>query len=90
MGGAVVIERISKRDTTATATATVPRHVAIIMDGNRRWATANNLPQIEGHRRGVHALRRVVIAAARAGIDVLTASRSRKRTGAAARLKSAR
>ena len=34
-----------------------PRHVAIIMDGNGRWAAARGLPRIEGHRRGVEALR---------------------------------
>jgi undecaprenyl diphosphate synthase len=42
------------------------------MDGNRRWAAANGLPQIEGHRRGMLVLRRIVIAAAKAGIEVLT------------------
>jgi undecaprenyl diphosphate synthase len=52
--------------------STAPRHVAIIMDGNRRWAIARGLPAIEGHRRGVRALQRTVAAAARAGIDVLT------------------
>jgi undecaprenyl diphosphate synthase len=56
----------------ATAPATTPRHIAIIMDGNRRWARARNLPAIEGHRRGVRALQRTVAAATRAGIDVLT------------------
>jgi undecaprenyl diphosphate synthase len=49
-----------------------PRHIAIIMDGNRRWAAARGLPAIEGHRRGVRALQRTVAAAARAGVDVLT------------------
>jgi len=49
-----------------------PRHVAIIMDGNRRWATARGLPAIEGHRRGVRALQRTVAAASNAGLDVLT------------------
>ena len=52
--------------------ASAPRHVAIIMDGNRRWATARGLPAIEGHRRGVRSLQRTVAAAARAGVDVLT------------------
>lgn len=52
--------------------STAPRHVAIIMDGNRRWASAHGLPPIEGHRRGVRALQRTVAAAARAGVDVLT------------------
>ncbi|MFZ0609939.1 MAG: undecaprenyl diphosphate synthase family protein, partial [Xanthobacteraceae bacterium] len=36
----------------------VPRHVAIIMDGNGRWAAARGLPRLEGHRRGVEALRK--------------------------------
>jgi undecaprenyl diphosphate synthase len=50
----------------------VPRHVAIIMDGNGRWAAARSLPRAEGHRRGVEALRRTVRAAADIGISVLT------------------
>jgi undecaprenyl diphosphate synthase len=54
------------------APAGVPRHVAIIMDGNRRWAAERTLPIIEGHRRGVRALQRVVGAATRMGVDVLT------------------
>ncbi len=50
----------------------VPRHVAIIMDGNGRWAAAHGMPRVEGHRRGVEALRRTVRAAADLGISVLT------------------
>src|ERR1700746_613191 len=50
----------------------VPRHVAIIMDGNGRWAAARGLPRSEGHRRGVEALRRTVRAAGDIGIDILT------------------
>src|SRR6266480_6568553 len=50
----------------------VPRHVAIIMDGNGRWAAARGLPRGEGHRRGVEALRRTVRAAGDLGIDILT------------------
>ncbi len=46
----------------------VPRHVAIIMDGNGRWASARGLPRGEGHRRGVEALRRTVRAAGDLGI----------------------
>jgi|SRR5580704_12526877 undecaprenyl diphosphate synthase len=49
-----------------------PRHVAIIMDGNGRWAAARGLPRGEGHRRGVEALRRTVRAASDLGIRVLT------------------
>src|SRR5438552_11733893 len=50
----------------------VPRHVAIIMDGNGRWASARGLPRSEGHRRGVEALRRTVRAAGDLGIEILT------------------
>src|ERR1051325_9460113 len=50
----------------------VPRHVAIIMDGNGRWAAARGLPRSEGHRRGVEALRRTVRAAGELGIQFLT------------------
>jgi undecaprenyl diphosphate synthase len=49
-----------------------PPHVAIIMDGNGRWAAARGLPRREGHRRGVEALRRTVRAAGEIGIRVLT------------------
>jgi len=49
-----------------------PRHVAIIMDGNGRWAAAHGLPRVEGHRRGVEALRKTVRAAHDLGIAVLT------------------
>ncbi|HEX4410540.1 MAG TPA: isoprenyl transferase [Xanthobacteraceae bacterium] len=50
----------------------MPRHVAIIMDGNGRWAAARGLPRFEGHRRGVEALRKTVRAAGDLGIAVLT------------------
>jgi len=49
-----------------------PRHVAIIMDGNGRWAAARGLPRAEGHRRGVEALRRTIRAAGEIGIEVIT------------------
>jgi undecaprenyl diphosphate synthase len=50
----------------------VPRHVAIIMDGNGRWAAARGLPRVEGHRRGVEAVRRTVRAAGEIGISYIT------------------
>jgi undecaprenyl diphosphate synthase len=56
----------------ASALADIPRHVAIIMDGNGRWAAARGLPRGEGHRRGVEALRRVVRGAGELGISYLT------------------
>jgi undecaprenyl diphosphate synthase len=49
-----------------------PRHVAVIMDGNGRWAQARGLPRYEGHRRGVDAVRRAVRAASEIGVSFLT------------------
>ncbi|HKH32594.1 MAG TPA: isoprenyl transferase [Beijerinckiaceae bacterium] len=49
-----------------------PAHVAIIMDGNGRWAAGRGLPRVEGHRRGVEAVRRTVRAAIELGIRYLT------------------
>lgn len=48
------------------------RHIAIIMDGNGRWAQQRNLPRIEGHRRGVNAVRAIVEECSRLGIEQLT------------------
>jgi len=50
----------------------LPRHVAVIMDGNGRWAQSRGLPRIEGHRRGVKSVRLVVEECARLGIEQLT------------------
>jgi undecaprenyl diphosphate synthase len=50
----------------------LPRHIAIIMDGNGRWAQRQNLPRIEGHRRGVASVRRTVEECARLKIEQLT------------------
>jgi len=50
----------------------LPAHVAIIMDGNGRWATQRHLPRVEGHRAGIDSVRDVVESSARLGIDVLT------------------
>jgi undecaprenyl diphosphate synthase len=50
----------------------MPRHVAIIMDGNGRWAKARRLPRIAGHRQGVEAVRRTARAARELGIEALT------------------
>jgi len=52
--------------------STIPAHVAIIMDGNGRWAKARGLPRLAGHRAGTKNLRRVIRAAADAGIKHLT------------------
>lgn len=50
----------------------LPRHVAVIMDGNGRWARQQGKPRVEGHRAGVHSVRAVVEAAAELGIQALT------------------
>ena len=52
--------------------AGVPRHVAIIMDGNGRWAKARGLPRAAGHRQGAEAARKVLRAAGEAGVECLT------------------
>ncbi|WP_457799010.1 isoprenyl transferase [Methylocystis sp. S23] len=57
---------------TALGIQPAPRHVALIMDGNGRWAAARGLPRFEGHRRGVEALRRAVRAAIDLKISYLT------------------
>jgi undecaprenyl diphosphate synthase len=50
----------------------IPRHVAIIMDGNGRWAKQRYLPRVAGHRRGVEAVRAIVRACAERGVEFLT------------------
>jgi undecaprenyl diphosphate synthase len=62
-------DKLALIESLATA---VPRHVAIIMDGNRRWARERGLPALEGHRRGIVALRRVTQAASDLGIEIVT------------------
>ncbi len=57
---------------SAEAHAGLPVHVAIIMDGNGRWAKQRNLPRVEGHRNGVESVRAVVRAAGEVGIKFLT------------------
>jgi len=50
----------------------MPRHVAIIMDGNGRWAKARSLPRVEGHRAGIRSVQETVETAARLGVEVIT------------------
>jgi undecaprenyl diphosphate synthase len=57
---------------TARSRSTPPRHVAVIMDGNGRWAESRGLPRAEGHRRGIEAVRRSVRAALKFGVETLT------------------
>jgi undecaprenyl diphosphate synthase len=50
----------------------LPRHVAVIMDGNGRWAAQRHLPRVEGHRAGIDSVRDIVETSARIGVEVLT------------------
>ena len=55
-----------------TANGTVPQHIAIIMDGNGRWAKAQGLPRTDGHRAGVETVKRITEESARIGVKYLT------------------
>lgn len=55
-----------------TPSTTIPRHIAIVMDGNGRWAKQRFLPRLAGHKQGVEALRRCVSACIQRGVRVLT------------------
>jgi undecaprenyl diphosphate synthase len=57
---------------SAEARASLPQHVAVIMDGNGRWAKQHGLPRVEGHRRGADSAREIIRAAGEAGIKYLT------------------
>ena len=57
---------------SAQAKANLPTHVAIIMDGNGRWAKARHLPRVEGHRNGVESVRAIVRACGEVGVKYLT------------------
>jgi undecaprenyl diphosphate synthase len=62
----------SALQSNAPAQAALPVHVAIIMDGNGRWAKQRHLPRVEGHRNGVESVRAVVRAAGEVGVKYLT------------------
>jgi undecaprenyl diphosphate synthase len=57
---------------TQDAAARIPRHVAVIMDGNGRWAKARGLPAVAGHRAGVEVIRKLLRACQDQGVEVLT------------------
>src|SRR5450830_558034 len=57
---------------TKTSTVRIPTHVAIIMDGNGRWAISRGLPRLAGHRAGTENLRRIITACVEFGIKYLT------------------
>ncbi len=60
------------RDESDTGPMVIPRHVAIIMDGNNRWAKRNGVPGPAGHRAGVEAVRNILRACRHHGVEVLT------------------
>lgn len=63
---------VLERNAQVSELTHIPVHVAIIMDGNGRWAKAHNLPRLMGHRQGTENIRRVLNAAVEYGIQVLT------------------
>ena len=65
-------KRVSTSLDTNGVEASIPRHVAIIMDGNGRWAERRHLPRVAGHRAGAESVRRSLQAAKDAGVEVLT------------------
>jgi undecaprenyl diphosphate synthase len=67
-----VTRRVDEMLATADPGSRLPRHVAIIMDGNRRWARARGVPEAQGHAAGVEAIRPIVEHAVRRGIEVLS------------------
>ena len=69
MTSAAAADQPARLDGSGTA---VPRHVAIILDGNGRWAAQRGLPRVAGHKAGAEAVRRTLQAAVDAGVEVLT------------------
>jgi undecaprenyl diphosphate synthase len=63
---------VARENTKEIAPGRSPKHVAIIMDGNGRWAKAHGLPRTEGHRHGTENLRRILRASVENGIEILT------------------
>ncbi len=66
------MDRQKFHDTGPAKSKNIPRHVAIIMDGNGRWAQERGRPRVWGHKNGVESVRNVVEAAAELGVEVLT------------------
>src|SRR5947199_4574752 len=61
-----------EKEKARKAKPSLPRHIAVIMDGNGRWAKQRGLPRIAGHRRGVDSVRRLVEESCRIGLECLT------------------
>ena len=75
-GGTLALSAVLEQETIGAAVlpmpGVLPRHIAIIMDGNGRWARSRRMPRLFGHRAGVEALHRVVDACGRLGVPMLT------------------
>ena len=67
-----MIEALEKEDVKSIVEKTNLQHIAIIMDGNRRWAKENHLPSAMGHKKGVDALKKTLKAAHKFGVKYLT------------------
>src|SRR5262249_13352153 len=65
-------EGLARIESVGLSAAQLPRHVAIIMDGNGRWAQRGGLPRLRGHRRGIQSVRAVVEEGCRLGLEQLT------------------
>ncbi len=72
IGNTVSLPREAAPECSAAAPEAVPVHVAVIMDGNGRWAAARGLPRVAGHRAGAQAVRRTIESAIRHGVQWLT------------------
>src|SRR5436853_3157283 len=69
---AITAEGLARLAAAGLTPEQLPRHIAIIMDGNGRWAQGRGLPRVVGHRRGIQSVRAVVEEGCRLGLDQLT------------------
>src|SRR5262245_59084595 len=69
---AITLEGLARINAVGLKPEQLPRHIAIIMDGNGRWAQRRGLPRIVGHRRGIESVRSVVEEGCRLGLEQLT------------------
>lgn len=67
-----MVQELSQLKDRITRAGHIPRHIAIIMDGNGRWARQRGLPRIAGHREGINSVREVVRVSGELGVEVLT------------------
>ena len=69
---AICLPQAIKKPSTVTDFPTIPRHIAVIMDGNGRWAKERGLPRREGHRAGAESVREIMEACKELGVEYLT------------------